>query len=103
MFESFSVDEIGPPSLVGLEGDHSFIEQEIKLKHDPASDYTKRREYISKIYDNARKEMEIPKVGKFQTEFLKFQKHMNSKIDPFEIIIENSWKFPFKIFDSDLL
>jgi hypothetical protein len=42
------------------------------LKHDPASDYTKRREYISSIYDNAKKEMDIPKVGKFETEFLKF-------------------------------
>lgn len=28
---------------------------------------------------------------------------MNSKIDPFELIIENSWTFPFKIFDTDLL
>ncbi len=72
MYESFSIDEIGPPSLVELEGDQSFIEQEMKLKHDPASDYTKRREYISSIYDNAKKEMDIPKVGKFETEFLKF-------------------------------
>ena len=83
--------------------EHSFDENDFVPKHTPCRSYTKRKEYFKQFFDNANKPVILPKLGDFETDFVKFQAHLENKMDPFELVVKDPTTFPFKVFDSDFL
>lgn len=70
---------------------------------EKVSAYERRKKYFEQIFDNAKKNAGFPMLGEFETDFFKLQSKLQGLMDPFQIVIKQDCKFPFKIYDSDFL